>query len=68
MSQVPVYSIFKDHEAAPDCGRERTPSLTLNKEAIFEGVFQKKLRKFFRAPWKAKKPPFRKRKSGSGFE
>ena len=47
MSQVPVYSIFKDHEAAPDCGRERTPSLTLNKEAIFEGVFQKKLKKIF---------------------
>jgi len=68
MSQVPVYSIFKVHEAAPDCGWERTPSLTLNKEAIFEGVFQKKLKNIFRAPWKAKKPPFRERKSGFAFE
>ena len=68
MSQVPVYSIFKVHEAAPDCGWERTPSLTLNKEAIFEGVFQKKLKKFFRDPMKTKKPPFRKRKSGTGFK
>lgn len=46
MSQVSVYSIFKDHEAASDRSQKRTPSLTLNKEAIFEGVFQKKFEKF----------------------
>lgn len=57
MSQVPVYSIFKVHEAAPDCGWERTPSLTLNKEAIFEGVFQKKLKKFFVPLGKQKSRP-----------
>ena len=57
MSQVPVYSIFKVHEAAPDCGWERTPSLTLNKEAIFEGVFQKKLKNFFAPPGKQKSRP-----------
>ena len=52
-----VYSIFKVHEAAPDCGWERTPSLTLNKEAIFEGVFQKKLEKFFGPLGKQKSRP-----------
>ena len=52
-----VYSIFKVHEAAPDCGWERTPSLTLNKEAIFEGVFQKKLKKFFVPLGKQKSRP-----------
>jgi len=57
MSQVPVYSIFKVHEAAPDCGRERTPSLTLNKEVIFEGVFQKKLKDFFAPLGKQKSRP-----------
>ena len=54
---LPVYSIFKVHEAAPDCGWERTPSLTLNKEAIFEGVFQKKLKKFFVPLGKQKSRP-----------
>lgn len=57
MSQVPVYSIFKVHEAAPDCGWERTPSLTLNKEAIFEGVFQKRLKSFFVPLGKQKSRP-----------
>ena len=68
MSQVFVYSVFKVHEEAPERSQELTPSHTLNKEAIFEGVFQKKLKKFFRDPLKTKKPPFRKRKSGTEFK
>jgi len=63
MSQVSVYSIFKDHEAASDRSQKRTPPLTLNKEAIFEGVFQKKFEKFLYSV-ENKKTPFRKRKSG----
>ena len=64
MSQVPVYSIFKGQEVASNRSRERTPSLTLNKEAIFEGVFQKKVENYFCDPLKTKNPPLRKRKGG----
>ena len=49
MSQVPVYSIFKDHEVASDRSQERTPSLTLNKGCLLWGCFSKKLKNFFEA-------------------
>ena len=68
MSQVPVYSIFKVHEEAPERSQELTPSHTLNKGWLLAGCFSKKLKKFFRDPMKTKKPPFRKRKSGAGFK
>ena len=32
------FSVRQIGYGADDCGRERTPSLTLNKEAIFEGI------------------------------
>ncbi|PST41020.1 hypothetical protein C7U55_05085 [Faecalibacillus faecis] len=54
MSQVPVYSVFKDHEAAPVRSQELTPSHTLNKGWVLAGCFSKKLKKFFRDPLKQK--------------
>ena len=54
MSQVPVYSVFKDHEAAPVRSQELTPSHTLNKGWLLAGCFSKKLKKFFRDPLKQK--------------
>lgn len=47
MSQVPVYSVFKDHEAAPERSQELTPSHTLNKGWVLAGCFSKKVEKFF---------------------
>ena len=47
MSQVPVYSVFKDHEAAPERSQELTPSHTLNKGWVLAGCFLKKVEKNF---------------------
>ena len=68
MSQVSVYSVFKVHEEAPEWSQELTPSHTLNKGWVLAGCFSKKVKKIFRDPLKTKKPPFRKRKSGTEFK
>ena len=47
MSQVPVYSVFKDHEAAPERSQELTPSLIPTERGQMHTLILKKIKKIF---------------------